>query len=163
MKLKFRIRNDIRPGDLMEIADLHEFVYSEEYGYNDEFTEFVKQTLVEFDRPLSDREKIWIVEQHDMIMGCIAVVEHSKEEAQIRWFLVHPSIRRCGIGTMLFREAVDFIKENGYSSTFLFTQDILQDAARVYVKFGFELEEEGPEKVMWGIKDKEQIYRWKLE
>ena len=163
MKLKFHIRNNIRPGDLKEIADLHSSVYLEEYGYNKEFSDYVEQTLDEFDRPYSDRERIWIVEQHSMIMGCVAVVEHSEDEAQVRWFLVHPNIRGFGIGTMLFREVVDLIKEKGYSSAFLYTQNILHDAARIYEKFGFEIEEEMDEKVMWGIKDREQIYRLKFE
>ncbi len=151
MSQKVHIRNDLRKEDLKEIEDLHETIYSAEYGFNEEFADYVRETLKEFDRPLSDREKIWIVEKDERIMGCLAVVKHSEHVAQMRWFLVHPELRGNGIGTRMFKEAVEFIDECGYTSAFLYTQDILHTAAMVYRKFGFEIVKEKIEE-MWGQK-----------
>jgi N-acetylglutamate synthase-like GNAT family acetyltransferase len=148
MMREFRIRTDQKPGDLESIADLHRSVYSEEYGFDSDFDEYVRETLKEFDRPHSDRERIWILEEEE-IMGCIAVLERSREVAQIRWFLLRPDLRGYGIGKMIFKEAVSFIEGAGYSSAYLLTQDILEAASAVYRKFGFRLVEEKRERI-WG-------------
>lgn len=160
MKFKVNIRNDLRREDLKEIGDLHESIYSKEHGFNEEFAVYVKETLSEFNRPQTDRERIWIVEKDARIMGCLAVVEHSENVAQVRWFLVHPELRGFGIGSRMFGEAVEFIEKCGYSSAFLFTQSILGNAARIYERFGFELVEENVDET-WGQKLVSQKYTWK--
>jgi N-acetylglutamate synthase-like GNAT family acetyltransferase len=128
---------------------MHVKFYSEEFGYNEEFGEYVKTTLEECDRPLRERERVWIVEMEGEIIGCIAVIEHSDDKAQIRWFLVNPKMRGHGIGSRLFQEAVDFMEKSRYNTAFLYTQDILHEAAVVYKKFGFRLVEEHQEE-KWG-------------
>lgn len=119
---KVSIRNQLRDGDISEIAALHETLYSEEYDYNQEFADYVAGILMEFGRPHTDKEKLWIVERDEKIMGCLAVVQKSEDTAQVRRFLVHPDLRGKGLGSKLFKEAVDFIRESGYSSAFLTPQ-----------------------------------------
>lgn len=149
--------------DLQRILDLHIDVYSQYHGYDKTFGEYVKETLDEIDRDLSDKEKFWLVEEDGRLIGCIAVIEREGNAAQVRWFLVHPDLRNKGIGGFLFEEAVCFIEEAGYNEAFLTTQNILEDAARIYKKFGFKLVWEGDEHIPWGSVCREQRYELWIE
>jgi N-acetylglutamate synthase-like GNAT family acetyltransferase len=95
------------------------------------------------------REKIWIVEQRHTVQGCLAVVKSGEAKAQLRWFLVHPDLRGKGIGKKLLDEAVQFTRENGYTSLFLWTVSILEAANKLYIRTGFRLTEEKTH-IIWG-------------
>ena len=80
----------------------------------------------------SPQERIWIVESDGRIMGCVAIVKFSREEAQLRWLLLHPDLRGRGLGRRLVEEAASFCRDGGYSSLFLWTVSTLPAAARLY-------------------------------
>jgi N-acetylglutamate synthase-like GNAT family acetyltransferase len=101
----------------------------------------IVQVMTRFFVHRSGRELIWTAVSNNRITGCVAIVEYSDKEAQLRWFLVHPDLRRRGIGKTLIQEAMTFSKENGYSSVFLWTSDVLLDAANLYRSFGFTMNE----------------------
>jgi GNAT superfamily N-acetyltransferase len=79
----------------------------------------------------------------------VAVVEFSREEAQLRWLLLHPDLRGRGIGRRLVEEAVAFAREAGYSTIFLWTVDSLPAAAGLYKSVGFQ-ETENVTHELWG-------------
>lgn len=151
------IRNEIKPGDIGQIIHLHGILYAQEYGFDNRFELYVAKPLVEFATSYSDRERIWIVEQGDKIRGAIAIVKSAEMKAQLRWFLLHPHLRGKGIGKKLVNEAVQFSKEKGYSSIFLWTVSILEAANTIYEVVGFKLTEEKTHTI-WGKKLVEQRY-----
>ena len=96
-----------------------------------------------------------------MINGSIAIVEASNQEAQLRWFILHPSLRGKGIGRKLVTEALGFCRECGYSKVFLLTEGALQAAAKLYLDAGFVLTEELRHEI-WGAMAAEQRYELEL-
>jgi len=155
------IRNTIRSGDLGYLVYLHGILYAKEYGFDSSFETYVAIPLAEFIRSHTERERIWIVERRGEIVGSVAIVKVSDRQAQLRWLLLSPELRGRGIGKRLMEEAVSFSRECGYSSLFLWTVDLLQDAARLYTLLGFHLTEEKKHRV-WGVDLTEQRYDLKL-
>jgi GNAT superfamily N-acetyltransferase len=87
----------------------------------------------------------------------MAIVRHSDTEAQLRWLLLHPSIRGKGLGSQLVQEAIDFCREADYKSVFLWTVSSLAAAARIYHDAGFHKTEENTHTI-WGCVLTEQRY-----
>lgn len=156
------IRTHLVPGDLGGIICLHGVVYAQEQGFDTTFEAYVAGPLAEFVRCRTDRERLWIAERGNRLVGCIAIVGTSDKEAQLRWFLVDPSARGFGLGRRLIQEAVEFCKHCGYGTVFLGTVSALTVAARLYRSFGFEKLEENPAR-QWGVQVVEQKYVLALE
>ncbi len=155
------IRHEIKPGDLGYIIYLHGELYDKEYGYDSSFEAYVSKYLTEFMGNIKVREKIWIVEKNNEIMGSMAIVEHSDTSAQLRWLLLHPDIRGLGLGKILMDDAIAFCRSKDYSSIFLWTEDLLEPAAQLYKSKGFKLTEEKTHEI-WGANLTEQRYELKL-
>ena len=155
------IRTSIKPGDIGYVIFLHGSVYAEECGWDHTFEAYVAGPLAEFSKSHSDRERIWIVEKDGKIGGSIAIVEASKDEAQLRWFLLHPDLRGKGIGRWLMDEVISFCKESQYSCIYLWTESSLTAAAMLYESSGFELTEENTRE-LWGKVVTEQRYERSL-
>ncbi|MDG6226178.1 MAG: GNAT family N-acetyltransferase [Candidatus Thermoplasmatota archaeon] len=143
------IRNDIRPGDLGSLVRLHGVIYRDEYGFDHVFESYVGEYMSRTFRELREGERVWIVEDGGEVLGCIAIVRHTDDQAQLRWFLLHPKVRGKGIGRSLLDAALDFARVSGYSSVFLLTESVLEVAASLYQKAGFELTWERRER-KWG-------------
>jgi len=144
------LRHDLKPGDLGYIVHLHGTIYAAEYGFDPTFEAYVAGPLAEFVRTRTDRDRLWIAQHGERIVGCIAVVGAPRNQAQLRWFLVDPSARGQGLGRRLLHEAVKFCKGRDYESVFLWTVSALTTAARLYRSFGFKRVEERPG-TQWGV------------
>jgi GNAT superfamily N-acetyltransferase len=155
------IRHNIKPGDIGYITYLHGYLYEKEYGYDSSFESYVAKYLKKFAHKIKDREKIWIIEKYNEILGSMAIVEHSKSEAQLRWLLLHPDIRGQGLGKKLMDDAIEFCKSKNYSAIFLWTEDLLEPATKLYLSKGFILKEEKTHN-LWGAILTEQRYELKL-
>lgn len=155
------LRHNLKPGDIGYLTYLHGVLYAEEQGWDQRFEAYVAGPLAEFAKSHSARERIWIVEHDAKIAGSIAIVEASKELAQLRWFLLHPDLRGRGVGRILIEEAITFCKANDYSSIFLWTVSALTVAAKLYQSVGFQLREETTQ-ALWGTIVMEQRYDLKL-
>ena len=157
-----QIRNDLRPGDIGAIIHLHGILYGREYGFDHTFEPYVAAPLAEFVKNQTDRERIWIVEKLGQVMGSVAIVQFSENQAQLRWLILHPEVRGRGIGKKLVEEAVDFCRASGYASVFLWTIDFLGAALKLYMAAGFELAETNTHPV-WGRTLTEERYELKLK
>jgi N-acetylglutamate synthase-like GNAT family acetyltransferase len=117
----------------------------------------VAAPLAEFVQRASPRERIWIAEVHGRLAGCVAVVAAADDIAQLRSFLVHPSVRGAGCGKRLLREAICFSREHRYRSIILWTVSMLTAAAHLYRAAGFRKIEDKPG-TMWGVNVVEERY-----
>ena len=151
------IRHDFKPGDIGYLTYLHGTLYAAECGWDQTFEVYVAIPLLEFATSRTDRENIWLVDRNDMIAGSIAIVHASADEAQLRWFLLHPDLRGRGVGGYLIGEAIQFCRQKDYRSVFLWTEASLEAAARLYRTVGFQLTEEKMHE-LWGKVITEQRY-----
>lgn len=155
------IRTGLRPGDLGYITYLHGKIYGEEYEFDNSFEAYVARPMCDFTLSDNPRQRIWLVETDDGVVGCIAIVDSGDNLAQLRWFLLTKEMRGKGIGKELMRRALDFCRGNGFDGVFLWTVDILEAAAGLYRSFGFSVTEE-KEHVIWGRLLNEQRYDLRL-
>jgi N-acetylglutamate synthase-like GNAT family acetyltransferase len=151
------LRTTLLPGDLGEIVRLHGILYAREYGFDPTFEAYVAGPLSEFVRASSLRERLWIAEREGRIVGCVAIVAAAEHTAQLRWFLVDPSVRGVGLGKRLLSEGVAFCKECGYRNVILWTVSALTTAAHLYRAAGFQKVEEMPHRI-WGVEVIEEKY-----
>ncbi|MEZ0128908.1 GNAT family N-acetyltransferase [Flavobacterium sp. LBUM151] len=133
-------RCDIKPGDIGYIIYLHSVIYNKESGFSSEFESYVIKSFYHFLENYSpEKDRLWLAEYNNQIVGCIAIVHNTDEEAQLRWFLLDPSFRRLGIGKKLLNDAIDFCKEKKYNNVFLLTTNMQKRAIEMYKTVGFEL------------------------
>jgi GNAT superfamily N-acetyltransferase len=133
-------------------------LYAKEYGYDQTFEAYVAGGLAEFVQSFSsNKDRTWLAETNGRIIGSIAIVGHSKVDAQLRWFLVHPDYRGLGIGREFLNEALRFCKERKYKTMFLWTTSELKEAGHLYTRFGFSKAEEKTHET-WGKRVTEERY-----
>jgi GNAT superfamily N-acetyltransferase len=156
----FRLRGNLQPGDIGAVVRLHGMLYAEEYGFDHTFEGYVAEGMAEFARSFDPhRERFWAVEKDREVIGSIAIVNRSPNDAQLRWFLIHPHFRGQGFGRYLLEEALRFCKERGYGKIFLWTLQNLTAATHLYTSFGFMKTEEKTHP-LWGKVLTEERYDW---
>ncbi len=155
------IRQEMKPGDIGYLTYLHGILYAREYGWDHTFEAYVAEPLSQFAKSPNARERIWIVEQGGRVSGSIAIVQASREEAQLRWLLLHPDLRGSGLGKILIEEAINFSRKREYKRISLWTVSALEAAAGLYRAKGFRLAEEKTHE-LWGAPLTEQRYTLEL-
>lgn len=131
-----------RPEDLEKVIALHAALYRRERGYDDSFVRFVEEGIREFGkRNAKNREQLWVVDQAGHHGGSIGITEVDQETAQLRWFLLDPSVRGNGFGRGMMERAIAYCQECGYASIILWTNAELEAARALYANFGFQLAE----------------------
>lgn len=149
---EIKIRHDIQPGDVGYLIYLHGLTYARECGYNYQFEGYVAHTFHEFiEHYHPEKDRLWLAELDDEIVGSIAIVGHPGNLAQLRWFLIHPKARRAGLGKKLLDGALSFCRERKYSKVFLLTTSDQQTAIHMYTQAGFRKVTENPVE-LWGKK-----------
>jgi len=159
---KWRIRHILKPDDLDSLVRLHGMLYAEEYGFDKTFETYVADGLAELTgSPRPEKNRLWLAEMDDRMVGCIAIVARPGNEAQLRWFLVKRDQRRLGIGTELMEKALRFSRKQGFKTVFLWTTSELDAARRVYMRFGFGKTEEKTHTI-WGKAVTEERYELRI-
>ena len=152
------IRTELKPGDLGAIMRLHGMLYMEEHGLDWTFELYIAQGYAEAAEAFtSGKARLWVAEEAGKVVGSIAIVGHSHDTAQLRWFLLHPNMRGQGLGRRLLKEAIEFSRASGYQRVFLWTLCNLEAAIHLYRTFGFQKTEEATHR-LWGKTLTEERY-----
>lgn len=135
---KITLRCKLKPGDVGRLIHLHGRLYADECGYNHAFEGYVCQTFADFFANYSaNKDRFWFAELNGEIIGAIAIVGHSADQAQLRWFILQPEYRGMGLGQKMLQEALQYAREKGFRKLFLETTADQEKAIRMYRKAGF--------------------------
>ena len=157
------VRHDFQYGDLGKLLALHGILYHREYQFNHEFESYVAEGLAEFAKVYREgKSRLWIVEIRGESIGTLALMERTSEQAQFRWFLIHPDYRGIGLGKFLMEKLINFGKEAGYQGIYLWTLEHLAAARILYEKYGFKKVEEKSHS-LWGQNLTELRYNLNLK
>ena len=145
------IRTGLRVGDIGYITYLHGILYAKEQGYDHTFEAYVAEPLSQFALRVNPRERIWVVERNNEVLGSVAICELSSTEAQLRWLILSPTLRGEGLGKKLIELALEFSRSQKYQTITLWTVKGLEAAKSLYLLFGFSLVEEIEHNVWGGL------------
>jgi len=138
------IRTELVPGDLGYVIYLHGKLYKQEYNYGLHFESYVAAGLHEFyENIASTRSRGWVCEREGKIVGFLALMDRG-EQAQLRYFILDPSVRGAGLGRKLMDLYMDYLRSSGFNGSYLLTTKELPAAAHLYISAGFKLKEEHP-------------------
>jgi ribosomal protein S18 acetylase RimI-like enzyme len=90
-----------------------------------------------------DEGPVWSVVKDGRLVGTVAATAKG-DALYIRSMAVVPSAKGQGIGKMLLVEVERFARAGGFQRMLLSTTPFLDDAIRLYQRFGFERIREGP-------------------
>ena len=132
-----------RRGEEEYVAQLHERLYSEEYGWGPEFVRYAAAIPRHFaEKETNDREELFIAEQNGRPVGSMMLcATEDPDVGQLRVFAVEKDCRRQGIGAALLQAALEKAKSAGYTKPILWTADAVADALRKYTRLGFRVTE----------------------
>jgi len=119
--MSVNIRVGLQPGDLGYITYLHGKIYADEYGFDTSFEPYVTRPMSEFSLSDNHRQRIWVAEKDDKVVGSIAIVDAGDNMAQLRWLILISDVRGMGLGRKLVGLALDFCRAEGYDGVFLWT------------------------------------------
>jgi N-acetylglutamate synthase-like GNAT family acetyltransferase len=156
------IRHEIKPGDMGYIVYLHGTLYAKEYDFDRTFDAYVAEPLARFVMHCTERERLWIAEKDEQIVGSVAIVQASEQAAQLRWLILHPVARGLGLGRKLVQVALKFAQSRDYKNVFLWTVNFLDAAVGLYKSMGFEKTEEETHQI-WGRHLTEEKYVRQLQ
>ena len=156
-----RIRDELRPGDLGEVARLHGRLYAAEYDLDASFEAYVARSVaecVEAGWPGRGGEGLWVAENGGgHVVGHVALTREGPGEARLRWFLLTPEARGQGIGRRLLDELLQVADAAGHERITLTTFSELEAAAHLYRATGFERVSASP-LAQWGRTITMEVY-----
>jgi DNA-binding MarR family transcriptional regulator/GNAT superfamily N-acetyltransferase len=136
-----------RPGDMGWVVHRQAVLYAQEYGWDETYEALISRIVADFiDRFDPKRERCWIAEHDDEIVGSVFLIKHPERAgvAQLRLLYVERHARGLGIGRRLVRECTEFARQTGYSAITLWTNSVLTSARKIYEAEGYRLVREEP-------------------
>ncbi|QCK87055.1 GNAT family N-acetyltransferase [Phreatobacter aquaticus] len=129
-----------RSGDIGAVIAGQARVYTQEYGWNDEFEALVAEIGAAFLKANDPaRERAFIADRAGEVVGSVFCVDAGEGMAKLRMLYVDRSTRGTGLGKRLVAECIGFAKDAGYRRMTLWTNDILSAARKIYLAEGFGL------------------------
>jgi GNAT superfamily N-acetyltransferase len=147
-----------QPGDIGLMTALHADYYSREWGFGLYFEAKVAGEMAEFLGRLDPERDLFLCARlQGELAGGVAVDGSAEDIPRLRWFIVNSTAQGQGVGRRLLGQAVDFCRQAGHQSLYLWTFRGLEAARVLYEEAGFRLEEETPAR-QWGEEVMEQRY-----
>ena len=141
-KREVTIRTRLEPGDLGYIAYLHGRIYDEENQFGLGFESYVLEGLGEFGSQYDpEKDRVWVCERGSEKVGFL-VGMHRGEALQLRYFILLPEYRGMGLGKRLMDLFMEYVRERGYSTAYLWTTNEQHAAVSLYTRYGFRSVEE---------------------
>ena len=130
------------PGAVERIVALHMNYYGPNWHFGPAFEKYLVDGLGEFTARLNPEKDLFLVAKRGgEIVGSVCIDGSATEDAQLRWFILDPSIHGRGIGNGLLSRAMAFVRSAGHRHVYLFTFKGLDSACRLYEKHGYRLTE----------------------
>jgi GNAT superfamily N-acetyltransferase len=147
------------PKDIDLVLEKHISLYSQEFNYPPSvFGKHVSEGLIPFHHP-TPPGPLWIAEYTPKTSnadtegewaGCVAIVPtDDKSTCRLRFMLVDPRFRSCGLGRKLVETTLEYCRDKGYERVTLSTTGDCIGAHRLYQAFGFR-QVEVMRGVLWG-------------
>ncbi|MBS1563520.1 MAG: GNAT family N-acetyltransferase [Bacteroidetes bacterium] len=137
------IRTELRPGDLGHVMYRHGCLYANEYHFSLRFETYVGLGLYEFYNNYDPaRDRVWIAEYRGITIGFLLLMHRENNAAQLRYFYIESPYRGIGLGKKMMELYMQFLRDCGYQSSYLWTTHELTEAAALYKRHGFRLTEE---------------------
>ena len=156
------MRRELRDGDAEAIVELHERLYSAEFGMDTRFTDGLRRSIADALRAgwMRDGGAVWLIDHGSLagslaltdrgsLAGSLALTDEGGGLGRVRWFLLAPELRGRGLGRSLIAELLAEARELGLAKLELGTFSALTVAARIYRTAGFHLVS-SEETEMWG-------------
>ena len=148
------------PTLLGRVTEMHAAYYAENFEFGSVFERKVASEMAEFLGRI-DRAKnaVFSAELNGRIVGSVAIDGEDLKlgVAHLRWFIVDDTARGLGVGKELISSAMEFVDQNRFSETHLWTFKGLETARHLYEQASFVLAEEKPGK-QWGTEVLEQMF-----
>ena len=97
--------------------------------------------MLEGERALLPRDGVFFATRDGRPVGCACVFLHQDTDTvvpELGWVVVHPAHRAHGLGSLVCRAALCFIRELGHQYVYLKTEDFRVPAIHMYLRLGFE-------------------------
>lgn len=140
-----RVRHHLDPDDASTIARVHHRVYCEEHGFVPGFADEVDaEVRAAIRRGWPEAGAVWLPELEDEVRGCLGLTFEGENArgrfvGRIRWFVLEPELRGCGLGRQLLAELFAVAADQGIDQLELTTFDTFAAAAHLYRSWGFSL------------------------
>ena len=144
------IIRESKPGDIGYIAYMHTKYYCTKYDFFANREYFFMKPIADFAKD-TENSKLWMAEVDGAIVGSVAILRIDETTAQFRFFLVEEQFQGMGIGSKLLNISLDYCREIGAKTVFLWTAAGLDVARQLYEKVGFVLTDEFPSESSDGL------------
>jgi len=139
------VQHRFEPGDLGTLIHIHGIQNLRDYGFNEIHEAYCARIATDFMlNPDPRRARVWLTRKDGAINGSVFICELPGDVAQLRLLFVDVSARGLGLGRWLVEEAVQYCRDAGFKSIFLWTVEGLDRAKTVYTSLGFTVTETKP-------------------
>lgn len=135
------LRHELKVGDLGRLIEFSGVYGHSDYDYPIAFEGYVAKTFAEYVIDPKPRNRLWMVEDEQGLVGTIGVVDRG-DAAQLRWFSVRPDWRGNNLGNFLFDAAMEYIQGRDFRKVWLSTFSESEVAIELYKRRGFRIKEE---------------------
>lgn len=139
------VQHRFEPGDLGYLVHIHGIQNLRDYGFNEIHEAYCARIATDFMLNQNPgRSRVWLTKMAGVINGSVFICELPGDVAQLRLLFVDTAARGLGLGRWLVEEAVQYCREAGFKSMFLWTVEGLDRAKTVYTSLGFTVTETKP-------------------